>query len=160
MTQKNLLTAHILTVGIFLLVAIGYHSDTVKNRLERKYDKIETHNKLLKLNYEINGIDSRLLEALIHIESSGRPNVVSNKQAIGLMQVVYKWHYKRCNLTSEAQLFEPDININCGTEVLKHYLKVSNNNIREALAMYNGGYRKPRESYVYADKVLELFTKL
>lgn len=154
MKQKTLINWHIASTLIIIGLGMAHYRLPSNNCKDRKYERI------LQYNYEVNGIDSRLLEAIIQVESSGRAKVVSHKGAIGLMQIMPKYWLDYCKLSSSEQLKQPHHNINCGTEVLKHYLKHTNNDLREALAMYNGGYRKPKESYIYADKVLDLFTRL
>lgn len=147
--MKKLITIHLLTILAF--AGYAWHN----------YNKpVVFQKRVLEHNFEVNGVDNRLVEAIIQVESSGRPNVVSHKGAVGLMQVMPKYWLDYCNLSSAEQLKQPHHNINCGTEVLKNYLKVENNNLRNALARYNGGWRKPKESYAYADKVLDLFTRL
>jgi len=154
MNKNNILSLHLLTLLAFGLVAHSNYS-LIKEREQRP-----NIDRILKVNFEVEGLDSRLVEAIIQVESSGRPDVVSNKGAIGLMQIVPRWHRDRCGLSDDTDLFKPDVNIRCGSKVLRHYLAKENNNLREALARYNGGYTRCKASYQYADKVLTLFTKL
>lgn len=154
MKQKNLITTYILTTVILLTVAISNQA-----KLQHKKDALE----ILKRNYksqELAGLDLKLIEAIIHVESSGNPNAVSSAGAKGLMQIVYKWHDKRCGLTSEEQLFNPADNINCGVTILNHYLKLSGGNIRKALEKYHGGYSIGNKSKQYARKVLAVYEEL
>ena len=155
MKQNTLLTTHLLTIGLFSILAYNNYQSTSNNCTTSKYKPI-----IQPSSYEINGIDTKLIEAMIAIESAGNTRAIGKAGEIGLLQVTAKYHLKRCNLKSANQLFEPHHNINCGTEVLKHYLKHSNNNIREALARYNGGFSYSKQSYLYADRVLNKFVEL
>ena len=83
-------------------------------------------------------IQLSLARALIKVESGFNPKAVSDKQALGLTQVVYRWHYERCNLTSEAQLFDPATNLDCGLSYLRE-LYIGSGSISDALAKYNAG---------------------
>ena len=82
--------------------------------------------------------NSRLVKAIIQVESGWRPNAVSSKGAIGLMQV----------MPSTAKLFGfskedlncPAKNILAGIAILKYYQRTSPN-LRVALAKYSGGSR-------------------
>ena len=105
--------------------------------------------------------------AIVFVESSGNPKVVSSANAKGLMQVtsigaaqveqVYNWD---C-----GDLFEPIHNLMCGKLLFSHYLESENHSLRAALVKYNGGGRavrrwragKPyRESRNYLRKVCGL----
>lgn len=146
--MKKLIAVHILTIVAFAFVAFSNLNQSTNSK------------RILEFNTEINGIDSNLLEAIIRIESNGNFKARGDFGEIGAMQIIPKYHLKRCGLNSENELLEPHKNIMCGAEILKHYLKITNNNLREALAMYNGGYSKSAQAYIYADKVLDVFAKL
>lgn len=76
-------------------------------------------------------IPARIVSALIIVESSCRPHVVSSEGAIGLMQIVPKvWHVKA------EQLRDPAFNIHKGTEILSSYVRA--HGLREGLHHYNG----------------------
>lgn len=72
------------------------------------------------------GIDQKLVEAIISVESGGNPTVVSKSNAIGLMQIkastagreVYRVQGRRGQPTSK-ELRDPVKNIDIGTAYLK-----------------------------------------
>lgn len=82
-----------------------------------------------------NGLDPVLVHALIHVESGHRQDAISNKGAVGLMQV----------LPATAERFgisEPDKvgnNLKAGTRYLRALLDRFNQRLDLALAAYNAG---------------------
>ena len=96
------------------------------------------------------GLDVRILSALIVTESSCRAEVVSSKGAVGLMQVKPDvW-----DLDAE-DLKDPEFNINAGTQILKHYTR-SYGRVG-GLRHYNGtGVGCDTCDSVYPDKILAL----
>lgn len=90
----------------------------------------------------------RLVAAVVVVESTCRPSVVSSEGAVGLMQIVPKqWHVSR------SALKNPAFNIHKGTEILAHFVRPYG--IREGLHHYNGlGIGCSACDAGYADKVL------
>jgi soluble lytic murein transglycosylase-like protein len=74
------------------------------------------------------------------------------------MQIQNKWHKETCLLT-KAELKNPDLNLNCGTKILKKYLVESKNNLLLALQKYNGGYSGSQSSKKYARIVYSKYLK-
>lgn len=98
---------------------------------------------------------------LVREESNFNRLAVSGKNAKGLTQVIYKWHKSRCNLKSESDLLDEDINLDCGLSHLRE-LYLAEASIVVALAKYNvgeGNYRKHerfrRIGHAYAARVLK-----
>lgn len=77
-----------------------------------------------------------LLIAIMQKESSLQPKVQSRYGAQGLMQVVRRWHHDK--LHPSESLFDPEVNIRVGADVLEEYLALSNGNIDQALRKYSG----------------------
>jgi hypothetical protein len=77
-----------------------------------------------------------LLIAIMQKESSLQPKVQSRYGAQGLMQVVRRWH--RDKLHPSESLFDPEVNIRVGADVLEEYLALSNGDINQALRKYSG----------------------
>lgn len=80
---------------------------------------------------------TRVIACIIEVESGGDPNAVSNPDnpdagAQGLTQA-WKPHYP------ERDLFDPEVNIRTGLEVLEKKLSIGQGNLREALYYYSGG---------------------
>jgi soluble lytic murein transglycosylase len=81
------------------------------------------------------GIDSRLVKAIIKVESDFNPLAVSRKGAKGLMQIMPD-NYRSLRIRDP---FDPAQNIMGGTRYFRTLLDRFNNNITFALAAYNAG---------------------
>lgn len=89
--------------------------------------------------YRRDWLKPELLIAIIHKESSFRPRVQSRYGAQGLMQVVRRWHKDK--LRPSESLFDPEVNIRVGADVLEEYLELANGNLDHALRKYSGNAR-------------------
>lgn len=98
------------------------------------------------------GVPAELLIAMMQKESSLRPKVQSNYGAQGLMQVVRRWHHDK--LRPSESLFDPEVNIRVGADVLEEYLAKADGSVSKALKKYSGNARG------YATKVLNESYKL
>lgn len=100
------------------------------------------------------GLSTELVLAIIHSESNFRTHLVSNRSAMGLMQLlpstasdeVHRFLYGKRGQVTYAQLCVPEININYGTAYLhilnsRYFANVRDNLVREAcvIASYNMG---------------------
>lgn len=88
-------------------------------------------------------LDPYLVTAVINVESNFRPDVVSHKNAIGLMQIsekTGKWAADKLNLEnySSDDLYDPETNIRLGCWYLST-LYNQYGDMELALAAYNGG---------------------
>ena len=102
---------------------------------------------------ERNNLDPELILAVIAVESTFRPKVVSQSGARGLMQIVPKWHPSKVKEIGGPQaLFDPEKNIYAGSQILLGYLEDHQGNLRRALLKYNGSLGNPTSRY--ADRVL------
>lgn len=79
-------------------------------------------------------VDPILMAALIRQESSYRNYVVSPANAVGLTQIIPRYWQQSC----PGDLFQENININCGTFILAKYNQ-SAGSWKKALAYYNVG---------------------
>jgi soluble lytic murein transglycosylase-like protein len=83
------------------------------------------------------GLQPELLAAVVEAESDFRPRLVSNKNAMGLMQIIPS--------TGELmggqrdQLFDPDENVRLGAKYLRYLHDRFNGDQRLILAAYNAG---------------------
>lgn len=89
------------------------------------------------------GVDPYLTAALIQVESGFRPEAVSPKGALGLMQLMpdtAAWVGERYNIGVDQpeDLFDPALNIRIGTLYLGYLLSRFSTEAA-ALAAYNGG---------------------
>lgn len=149
-----------------------YKGEKQKSKSEKFYSNEPKrdllNNKFLK---EINQASSKhavnpnLITAVIDAESSFRPDVVSSKGAMGLMQIMPETA-KRFNLFDP---FDPYQNIDCGARYLKYLLLRFQGNMRFALAAYNAGETQVtkygtvppfKETTAYVRKVLNSFKTL
>lgn len=91
-------------------------------------------------------VDENLVYAVIKAESNFNPNAKSNKNAIGLMQIVESTAKEICKkvyiqLTDdelEEELIKPETNINLGTKYLSILIE-KYQNIEIAITAYNAG---------------------
>jgi soluble lytic murein transglycosylase-like protein len=83
----------------------------------------------------INGLSPNLVRAVIAQESDGNPKEVSNKGAMGLMQLMPE-EVQEFGITDP---FDPEQNIAAGTRLLAGLLRKFNGSLPLALAAYNAG---------------------
>ena len=84
----------------------------------------------------------RLVAAIAKVESNFNPMAVSSKGAIGLMQVMPSTaKYMGFNGITREALFDPETNIQVGSEILRQYQK-KHRTLRNALDKYSGGAGK------------------
>ncbi|MDR3195391.1 MAG: lytic transglycosylase domain-containing protein [Endomicrobium sp.] len=90
------------------------------------------------------GVDALLVRSVIKRESDLNPEAVSNKGAVGLMQIMPKTAREvavelSVSDYSSDKLKDPQINIMFGAYYLRKLLDYYNNNLILALAAYNAG---------------------
>ena len=96
------------------------------------------------------GLDPLLLVAVISIESNFNPIAESPAGAVGLMQVIPRFHTDKYAPEQESALV-PQINIRIGALALKQYIRRAGGLV-EGLQLYNGSVDD--ETTAYANKVL------
>lgn len=114
-------------------------------KIQKLIYKKEYSENVTKYAKEYN-VDENLIYAVIKAESNFKPNVKSNKDAVGLMQLMKdtaKEVSKRINIQIsdeefEEKLLEPDLNINLGTKYLSILIE-QYQNIEIAVTAYNAG---------------------
>jgi soluble lytic murein transglycosylase-like protein len=100
---------------------------------------------------EASALDPLLVLAVMGVESSFNPAARSRYGATGLMQVVPKFHRDRlAEHGGDAALFDPRVNAQVGTEILKEYLRRSGS-LSAGLQRYAGWQDDERR---YARKVI------
>lgn len=145
-------------IGILLAHETSIKEPLMVSWMERNFG-VPTE-KALKLIYTAKdvgnefSVDPRLILAIISVESSFKEDAGSHAGAIGLMQVVPKWHGDRIKTinTAKKNLDHPETNIRLGTLIYKDFLRSSKNNMARALQMYNGSLGD--ETKAYSSKVL------
>jgi soluble lytic murein transglycosylase-like protein len=111
------------------------------------------------------GVDARLVEAVIAVESAFDPNAVSKKGAQGLMQLMPD----TADRFGVANVWDPRQNIGGGTAYLRKLIDMFNGDLRHVLAAYNagegavtrhGGVPPYPETIQYIDRVLDYYRTL
>jgi soluble lytic murein transglycosylase-like protein len=97
-------------------------------------------------------LDPLLILAVMAIESRYNPVAESSMGAMGLMQIIPKWHQdKLLEHGGEYALLDPEVNIQVGSQILREYMGRAGE-METALQMYNGALDEPTARY--AGKVL------
>ncbi len=97
-----------------------------------------------------NGLDPLLILAVVGIESSFNPIAQSDQGAVGLMQIVPRFHEDKL-ARRDGSALDPQINIEVGTQVLREYISRAGTEAA-GLQLYNGTPDDPAAAY--ATKVM------
>jgi len=92
-----------------------------------------------------------LVIAVIEVESHFDTFAISRSGAQGLMQVMPFWLNEIGH--PEDNLVDMNTNLRMGCTILKYYMDMEKNNLRGALARYNGSYGDIK--HTYSNKVLD-----
>ena len=117
----------------------------VPKRIQKIIYKKEYSEYVEKYAKEYN-VDENLVYAVIKAESNFKPKAKSNKDAIGLMQIVESTAKEICKKVDiqindrelKEKLLEPEVNINLGTKYLAILIE-RYQNIEIAITAYNAG---------------------
>lgn len=134
---------------------VGNHPSFKNNKVEMRLSQWD--DMILAASKKYN-VPPNLIRAVINQESKGNPNAKSGAGALGLMQVVPKYHPELKNP------LDPAANIDYGTKYLASLIEKYNGNLDLALAAYNGGpdrldrrkldiTRMPKETQDYVKSV-------
>jgi soluble lytic murein transglycosylase-like protein len=90
------------------------------------------------------GVDYELIKAVVSAESAFNPQAVSNKGAVGLMQIMPATAQRygvraEPGISVATKLTDPDLNIKTGTRYLADLLRLFNGRTELAVAAYNAG---------------------
>lgn len=85
-------------------------------------------------------VDPYIALAILETESNYKPNLRSKAGAIGLMQIIPKYHFKRIEQYCLNDLWDPYTNIICGIDLINE-LHEKNSNWSTALLGYNNSTR-------------------
>jgi len=108
------------------------------------------------------GVDRRLVEAVVQVESGGNPRAVSPKGALGVMQLMPA----RAEALGVRDVFDLRANLDGGVRHLRELLRRYQGNLHLALAAYNageeavrlhGGVPPFRETQEYVRKIMAIY---
>lgn len=105
-------------------------------------------------------VDPILLLAMAGVESSFNPYAKNPSGALGLTQVIPRWHPEKVAYFSRQgkTLTDPATSLNVGAWVFSEYRKKHGGNRMRALQQYNGSIKDKKQRY--ASKVLLLYRSL
>ena len=127
-----------------------------------RYDRSTLRKLVWRISHEL-GMESRLIDALVQVESGYNPRAVSRKGAQGLMQLMPATA-RRLHVTDP---FDPEQNIRAGVRELARLLDYYAGDLTLALAAYNAGQGAVaryqgvppyRETQNYIVRILSLYT--
>lgn len=88
------------------------------------------------------GLPPLLVLAIIEKESSLKPQATNPSGAVGLMQVVPRYHGDKLQQVMHPDgLRHPETNIRVGSRILAQYLEARSGNLEKALVAYSGNAR-------------------
>jgi soluble lytic murein transglycosylase-like protein len=97
------------------------------------------------------GLDPMLILAVIAVESRFNPDAESEQGALGLMQVVPRFHAEKIAALGVSSVLVPDANIALGARILKDAIRRGGSDMA-GLQLYNGAFDD--ETQAYANRVL------
>lgn len=122
-----------------------------KNSKNLSDEQIKEYSALACKYAKENKIDPYLLVGLMKVESSFNTYAISDANALGLTQVVPKWHKEKITILKERfgefDIFKPEHNIALGAMVLNEYIRNHKGSVSKALLNYNGSYGQENASY-------------
>lgn len=132
----------VLVVVIFIILTFYILKGVLPNLIKTIYP-LKYENTISRYAMEY-GLDLHLIAAIIKVESNYDRLAISNKGAIGLMQIkpsTGKWIAEQIGIKDfdEEMLYEPEINIKMGCWYLNYLMRYYKGNVQLALAAYNGG---------------------
>jgi soluble lytic murein transglycosylase-like protein len=137
------------------LAARPRHVDALVTALARKYRVSDSATREMVdaayLEAGRNGLDPLLVIAVIAVESRFNPIAQSDGGALGLMQVIPRYHGDKFDAASGESMLDPRVNIQVGAAVLREYIRRGGTEIA-GLQLYNGA--QDDETSAYAHKVL------
>lgn len=98
-------------------------------------------------------VDPVLVLAVIAVESHFNPVAASEQGALGLMQVVPRFHMDKLASLGVAALLRPESNIAVGVRILKDALRRGGTDVAAGLQLYNGAVDDGTRAY--ANRVLD-----
>ena len=150
-------------VGVlFVLAPVLFAAAPAANTGRTALDRGDLRQLVQTISWE-HGVDPRLVDALVRVESAYDPNAVSRRGAMGLMQLMPETA-KRLGVDDP---FDPEKNIRGGVREFSRLLDQYSGNLQFALAAYNAGegavarYRGVPpypETRNYVSRILTIYT--
>jgi soluble lytic murein transglycosylase-like protein len=129
--------------------------EAVANAVARRYRiSLEATRELVGTAYregKVIGVDPLLIIAVMAVESRFNPIAQSDGGAIGLMQVIPRFHADKFDVALGKSMLDPRTNIQLGARVLKDYIRRGGTDAA-GLQLYNGASADAGNAY--ASKVL------
>lgn len=97
-----------------------------------------------------NDVDPLLILAVIAVESRFNPIAESEQGAVGLMQIIPRFHMDKVEVAGAPSFLPPRANIAIGTRILKDSIRRGGGEAA-GLQLYNGSFDD--ESRAYANRV-------
>ncbi len=97
------------------------------------------------------GVDPLLIVSVMAVESRFNPVAQSDGGAMGLMQVIPRFHAEKFDVANRGSVLDPHTNIQVGVKILKEYIGRGGNELA-GLQLYNGA--PGDSSFAYATRVL------
>ena len=97
-------------------------------------------------------VDPLLLLAIMKPESNFKQNARNKSGAVGLMQVIPKWHRDKIK---KRNILNPKVNIDVAAQILDQYLNWHGESLHAAIKRYSGGAGKR-----YQNKIHETYVSL
>ena len=154
--------------------AASHDSSLLAARGERSRPAADRYIESLPFGREIRGaatrygVDSLLLASVVEAESGFRPDAVSNKGALGLMQLMPLHFVAGDPALQPIDPLDPAVNLNLGARYLRDLRKRYDGDLELALAAYHagpgtidrfGGLPPYRETHAYVGRVLRLYSE-
>jgi soluble lytic murein transglycosylase-like protein len=98
-----------------------------------------------------NDVDPLLILAVVAVESRFNPIAESEQGAVGLMQIIPRFHMDKVRESGVASILLPHANIAVGTRILKESIRRGGTEVA-GLQLYNGA--ADDETRAYANRVL------
>ena len=137
--------AVILVFTVLSGITVYFYTDTRESRIVE--ERISQYTESIWKYCEEYAVPTELVKSIIKVESKGQPGVVSNKGAVGLMQVTSlaeKDVIEKFRIES-GDLLDPEYNIHIGTAYLRILFDRFDNQIYYILAAYHAGPSKVEE---------------
>ena len=109
------------------------------------------YDQLIQHHSEANGLDPRLVKAVMMAESNGNPMAVSHKGAQGLMQIMPD----TAQFLELQHPFDPEENIRAGARYLKILYEIFKGDLELVLAAYNAGPQKVMQNNMAVPPISE-----